>query len=363
MRNFSLETQREAGAMGWYLLWSRRSCLGRLRFLAALRGKGCGALSGHIRLLLELHRLVCLAIHIGDPKSFDQQVRLIHPSCLVVGIELDCGLRLLEALNHAALYLIKILLLFGLLESHLGRATLGRSLLHVGQFRDLERAIPIFAGENSVSVGALFVAHTGIAGPLHDPVTQVLFVLGEGVEHGYRLVGFLVGGIFLQDLFVSFDRFLGLGNIVWGVNALLVLLVNDTRNENGSGRVIGIKVQRALRVRFGFLDVSVSVGLSGIVKLALRPYLIDDRAACAGHDKQSQDRCRGDPGLRESHFRLAPFSSEDDAAIFHRHESDPGGGTTGSYLHRFYYGRSSTCKPTGLAPAPLIGSMSLTTSP
>src|SRR5258708_36057517 len=218
MRNFSLETQREAGAMGWYLLWSRRSCLGRLLFLPALLGKGRGPLSGHIRLLLELHLLVCLAIHIGDPKSFDQQVRLIHPSCLVVGIELDCGLRLLEALNHAALYLIKILLLSWLLESYLCRATLGRSLLHVGQFRDLERAIPIFAGENSVSVGALFVAHTGIAGRLHDPVTQVLFVLGEGVEHGDRLVGFLGGGSVLQGLFVSVDTFLGLATIFHGVN-------------------------------------------------------------------------------------------------------------------------------------------------
>src|SRR5258708_879940 len=363
MRNFSLETQREAGTMGWYLLWSRRSCLGRLLFLPALLGKGRGPLSGHIRLLLELHLLVCLAIHIGDPKSFDQQVRLIHPSCLVVGIELDCGLRLLEALNHAALYLIKILLLSWLLESYLCRATLGRSLLHVREFRDLKRAIPIFPGENGVRVGALFAADAGVVGPLHDPVAQVLLVLSESVKHGYRFVGFLIGRISLQDLLVGLDRLLGFGDIVRGINALLVLLVNDTRNENGSGRVIGIEVQRALRVRFGFLDVSVPVGLGGIVKLALRSYLIDDRAACAGHDKQSQDRCRGDPGLRESHFRLAPFSSEDDAAIFHRHESDPGGGTTGSYRHSFYYGRSSTCKATGLAPAPLIGSMSLTTSP
>jgi hypothetical protein len=54
---------------------------------------------------------------------------------------------------------------------------------------------------------------------------------------------------------------------------------------------------------------------------------------------------------------------KDAAALSSKQESLPGGRKTGEYRHSFYYGRSSTCKPTGLAPAPLIASITFTTLP
>jgi hypothetical protein len=54
---------------------------------------------------------------------------------------------------------------------------------------------------------------------------------------------------------------------------------------------------------------------------------------------------------------------KDAAELSGKQESLPGGRNAGEYRHRFYYGRSSTCKPTGFAPAPLIASITFTTSP
>jgi hypothetical protein len=54
---------------------------------------------------------------------------------------------------------------------------------------------------------------------------------------------------------------------------------------------------------------------------------------------------------------------KDAAELSGKQKSLPGGRNTAEYHHSFYYGRSSTCKPTGLAPAPLIASITFTTSP
>src|ERR1700681_1163893 len=51
----------------------------------------------------------------------------------------------------------------------------------------------------------------------------------------------------------------------------------------------------------GFLEVSVPVRARRFVQFILGPDLVGERTAGTGGDKQSQDRCRADPGPGESH--------------------------------------------------------------
>jgi len=78
--------------------------------------------------------------------------------------------------------------------------------------------------------------------------------------------------------------------------------VDNPRDKNASGFVGRIIEQSAPGMLFSFFEVPFPVGTRRFVQFVLGSYLIDERAAGAGDHKQSQDRCRADPGPRESHF-------------------------------------------------------------
>ena len=105
----------------------------------------------------------------------------------------------------------------------------------------------------------------------------------------------------------SLDCFARLCDIVRIINARLVLLVDDAGDEDGSGLIVRVEVQRAFGMLFGFFEMSLSVGARGFIQLVLGPDLVDERTAGTGADKQSQDRCRADPGPRESHSISSVF--------------------------------------------------------
>src|SRR5258708_37149602 len=110
------------------------------------------------------------------------------------------------------------------------------------------------------------------------------------------------------------------------------------------------------------VEVSISVGARRFVQFILGPDLGGERTAGTGGDKQSPDCYRADPGPGESHSISSVLNERCRRAL------RLAGKTSGRkkyrrIRHSFYYGRSSTCKPTGLAPAPLIASITFTTSP
>src|SRR6478672_10592122 len=143
---------------GRLALW-RRGLLPRLfLFLALLsrRTQFRGALQSDFIFLLILRLLLRLSFHLRQLRSFEQQVGLVRPGRLVVWIELDRVLGFRQALLHALLRLIEILLILRLLVRD-GRLVVGGvdgGYLVRGQLSDFERAIPIFTRQHYISFRA-----------------------------------------------------------------------------------------------------------------------------------------------------------------------------------------------------------------
>src|SRR6185436_11213395 len=99
----------------------------------------------------------------------------------------------------------------------------------------------------------------------------------------------------------GFDCVLGALNVVRLIDSWLVLLVNDARDENRRRWIVRIESQRAFGVLFRHVEVAFLVGLGGFVQFVLGADLINHRTSGSGSDKQTQNRCRADPGPEESH--------------------------------------------------------------
>src|SRR2546430_12799547 len=98
--------------------------------------------------------------------------------------------------------------------------------------------------------------------------------------------------------------------------------MNDARDKDRSGRVTGIEVKSALGMLFRFFKAAFAIGTRRFVQLVLGSYFVNERAAGSRAGKQNQDRCRADPGGRESHFRLAPLLAKKSAPRFPKWESN-----------------------------------------
>src|SRR6185503_6636320 len=191
----------------------------------------------------------------------------------IVGIVLDRRFRFFQALRHAALDHVVILLILRLLVIHFA---IGGGDLHFRQFSDLERAVPIFSGENRVGLGAFFIGLVGIVGAGHNPCTQICLVLDRGIQHRDRFVGFFVVGIVLKNVLVGFDRVAALLYVVSLVDTRFVLLVNDARHKDRRGLVTGIERQRTLGVLFRYVEMAFLVRLRRFVQLVLCSNLADE---------------------------------------------------------------------------------------
>src|SRR5437870_11617420 len=80
-------------------------------------------------------------------------------------------------------------------------------------FGNLERTIPIFAGEDRVSLSALIILNVGFGRPRCNPFTQTLIISQPGIKHGYSSVCLIVVRMAFQHSFIIVHSFMVIGNI------------------------------------------------------------------------------------------------------------------------------------------------------